>query len=131
MFALSRDIGIDLGTASVLVYMKDEGIVLNEPSVVAIDRNTDKILAVGDEAKRMVGRTPGDIVAVRPMSAGVISDYDITEKMLKYFIQKACGGGIIMRPRIMICIPSEVTQVQKRAVIDAAVHAGARRAFFD
>lgn len=129
MFALSRDIGIDLGTASVLVYMKDEGIVLNEPSVVAIDRNTDKILAVGDEAKRMVGRTPGDIVAVRPMSAGVISDYDITEKMLKYFIQKACGGGIIMRPRIMICIPSEVTQVQKRAVIDAAVHAGARRAF--
>ncbi|MFU0782547.1 MAG: Cell shape-determining ATPase MreB, actin-like superfamily [Thermoanaerobacterium thermosaccharolyticum] len=129
MFALSRDIGIDLGTASVLVYMKDEGIVLNEPSVVAIDRNTDKILAVGDEAKRMVGRTPGDIIAVRPMSAGVISDYDITEKMLKYFIQKACGGGIIMRPRIMICIPSEVTQVQKRAVIDAAVHAGARRAF--
>ncbi|MCP2238924.1 rod shape-determining protein [Thermoanaerobacterium thermosaccharolyticum] len=129
MFALSRDIGIDLGTASVLVYMKDEGIVLNEPSVVAIDRNTDKILAVGDEAKRMIGRTPGDIVAVRPMSAGVISDYDITEKMLKYFIQKACGGGIIMRPRIMICIPSEVTQVQKRAVIDAAVHAGARRAF--
>ncbi|MBP2072466.1 rod shape-determining protein [Thermoanaerobacterium butyriciformans] len=129
MFALSRDIGIDLGTASVLVYMKDEGIVLNEPSVVAIDRNTDKILAVGDEAKRMVGRTPGDIVAVRPMSAGVISDYDMTEKMLKYFIQKACGGGIIMRPRIMICIPSEVTQVQKRAVIDAAVHAGARRAF--
>ncbi|MBE0068650.1 rod shape-determining protein [Thermoanaerobacterium thermosaccharolyticum] len=129
MFALSRDIGIDLGTASVLVYMKDEGIVLNEPSVVAIDRNTDKILAVGDEAKRMIGRTPGDIVAVRPMSAGVISDYDITEKMLKYFIQKACGGGIIMRPRIMICVPSEVTQVQKRAVIDAAVHAGARRAF--
>lgn len=129
MFALSRDIGIDLGTASVLVYMKDEGIVLNEPSVVAIDRNTDKILAVGDEAKRMVGRTPGDIIAVRPMSAGVISDYDITEKMLKYFIQKACGGGIIMRPRIMICVPSEVTQVQKRAVIDAAVHAGARRAF--
>lgn len=129
MFALSRDIGIDLGTASVLVYMKDEGIVLNEPSVVAIDRNTDKILAVGDEAKRMIGRTPGDIVAVRPMSAGVISDYDMTEKMLKYFIQKACGGGIIMRPRIMICIPSEVTQVQKRAVIDAAVHAGARRAF--
>ncbi|MEG6567079.1 rod shape-determining protein [Thermoanaerobacterium saccharolyticum] len=129
MFALSKDIGIDLGTASVLVYMKDEGIVLNEPSVVAIDRNTGKVLAIGDEAKRMVGRTPGDIIAVRPMSAGVISDYDITEKMLRYFIQKACGGGIIMRPRIMICIPSEVTQVQKRAVIDAAVHAGARRAF--
>ncbi|SNX53536.1 rod shape-determining protein [Thermoanaerobacterium sp. RBIITD] len=129
MFALSKDIGIDLGTASVLVYMKDKGIVLNEPSVVAIDRNTGKVLAVGDEAKRMVGRTPGDIIAVRPMRAGVISDYDITEKMLKYFISKACGGGIIMRPRIMICIPSEVTQVQKRAVIDAAIQAGARRAF--
>lgn len=129
MFALSKDIGIDLGTASVLVYMKDKGIILYEPSVVAIDRNSNKILAVGSDARRMIGKTPGDIVAIRPMRAGVISNFDVTERMLKHFISKACGSGIIMRPRIMICVPSEITQVQKRAVIDAAIGAGARKAF--
>ncbi|MDI6605402.1 MAG: rod shape-determining protein MreB [Thermoanaerobacteraceae bacterium] len=130
MFAFSKDIGIDLGTASVLVYMKNKGIVLKEPSVVAIDRNTNNILAVGDDAKRMVGRTPGDILAVRPMRAGVISNYDITEKMLKHFITKACGGGIIMKPNVLLCMPSEATQVQKRAVIDASIQAGARKVYF-
>ncbi|QSZ27695.1 rod shape-determining protein MreB [Aceticella autotrophica] len=130
MFAFSKDIGIDLGTASVLVYMKNKGIVLKEPSVVAIDRNTNNILAVGDDAKRMVGRTPGDILAVRPMRAGVISNYDITEKMLKHFITKACGGGIIMKPNVLLCMPSEATQVQKRAVIDATIQAGARKVYF-
>ncbi|ERM92642.1 rod shape-determining protein Mbl [Caldanaerobacter subterraneus subsp. yonseiensis KB-1] len=129
MFAISKDIGIDLGTASVLVYVRGEGIVLNEPSVVAIDRNTNKILAVGEEAQRMVGRTPGNILAIKPLRAGVISDYDITEKMLRYFINKACGSRFLIRPRIMICIPSGVTQVEKRAVIDAALQAGARKAY--
>lgn len=129
MFALAKDIGIDLGTASVLVYIKGEGIVLKEPSVVAIDRNTNKVLAVGDDARRMVGRTPGNILAIRPMRAGVISDYDITEKMLRYFINKACGGRFILRPRIMICVPSGVTEVEKRAVVDAAEQAGARKAY--
>lgn len=129
MFALAKDIGIDLGTASVLVYIKGEGIVLKEPSVVAIDRNTNKVLAVGDDARRMVGRTPGNILAIRPMRAGVISDYDITEKMLRYFINKACGGRFVFRPRIMICVPSGVTEVEKRAVVDAAEQAGARRAY--
>lgn len=129
MFAISKDIGIDLGTASVLVYIKGEGIVLKEPSVVAIDRNTNKILAVGEEAQRMVGRTPGNILAMKPMRAGVISDYDVTEKMLRYFINKACGGRFLLRPKIMICIPSGVTQVEKRAVIDAALQAGARKAY--
>ncbi|HCD08882.1 MAG: MreB/Mrl family cell shape determining protein [Thermoanaerobacter thermocopriae] len=129
MFAISKDIGIDLGTASVLVYIKGEGIVLKEPSVVAIDRNTNKILAVGEEAQRMVGRTPGNILAIKPLRAGVISDYDVTEKMLRYFINKACGGRFLLRPKIMICIPSGVTQVEKRAVIDAALQAGARKAY--
>lgn len=129
MFAIAKDIGIDLGTASVLVYIKKEGIVLKEPSVVAIDRNTNKILAVGDDAQRMVGRTPGNILAMRPMKAGVISDYDITEKMLRYFINKACGSRFIFRPRVMICVPSGVTEVEKRAVVDAAVQAGARKAY--
>jgi rod shape-determining protein MreB len=130
MFAFSKDIGIDLGTASVLVYMKNKGIVLKEPSVVAIDRNTNNMLAVGDDAKRMVGRTPGDILAVRPMRVGVISNYDITEKMLKHFITKACGGGIIMKPNVLLCMPSGATQVQKRAVIDASIQAGARKVYF-
>jgi len=102
------DIGIDLGTASVLVYIKGKGIVINEPSVVAIDINTNKILEVGEEARKMLGRTPGNIVAIRPLRDGVISDFDITEKMLKYFIKKAVGNSII-KPRVIICVPSGVT----------------------
>ena len=131
VLGLGMDIGIDLGTATVLVYIKGKGIVLREPSVVAIDKNTNKILAVGEEARRMLGRTPGNIVAVRPLREGVISDYDITEKMLKYFINKVCGNRILrmFRPRIMVCVPSGVTEVERRAVIDAATQAGARRTY--
>ncbi|MCS4471468.1 rod shape-determining protein [Clostridium botulinum] len=121
--------GIDLGTATVLVYMKGKGVILNEPSVVAIDRNKNKVLAVGQEAREMIGRTPGNIVAIRPMRDGVISDYDITEKMLKYFIGKACGKKKISAPRVVICIPSEATEVEKRAVMDAARNAGAKKVF--
>ena len=121
-----QDIGIDLGTASVLVYIKGKGIVLREPSVVAIDRNTNKILAVGEDARLMLGRTPGNIVAIRPLREGVISDYDITEKMLRYFIDKAIGRRRIFKPRMVVCVPSGVTEVEKRAVIDAANNAGAR-----
>lgn len=121
-----QDIGIDLGTASVLVYIKGKGIVLREPSVVALDRNTNKILAVGEEARLMLGRTPGNIVAIRPLREGVISDYDITEKMLRYFIDKAIGRRRIIKPRMVVCVPSGVTEVEKRAVIDAANNAGAR-----
>lgn len=121
-----QDIGIDLGTASVLVYIKGKGIVLREPSVVALDRNTNKILAVGEEARLMLGRTPGNIVAIRPLKEGVISDYDITEKMLRYFIDKAIGRRRIVKPRMVVCVPSGVTEVEKRAVIDAANNAGAR-----
>ncbi|WP_170138173.1 rod shape-determining protein MreB [Anaerobacterium chartisolvens] len=126
-----QDIGIDLGTATVLVYIKGKGIVLREPSVVAIDKNTNKLLAVGEEARRMLGRTPGNIVAIRPLREGVISDYDITERMLKYFINKVCGTRFfkIFKPRIMVCVPSGVTEVEKRAVIDAAVQAGARKTY--
>jgi len=121
-----QDIGIDMGTASVLVYIKGKGIVLREPSVVAIDRNTNKILAVGEEARLMLGRTPGNIVAIRPLREGVISDYDITEKMLRYFIDKAIGRRRLIKPRMVVCVPSGVTEVEKRAVIDAANNAGAR-----
>ncbi|HPL99498.1 MAG TPA: rod shape-determining protein [Bacillota bacterium] len=121
-----QDIGIDLGTASVVVYIKGKGIVLREPSVVAIDRNTNKILAVGEEARLMLGRTPGNIVEIRPLREGVISDYDITEKMLRYFIDKAIGRRRIIKPRMVVCVPSGVTEVEKRAVIDAANNAGAR-----
>lgn len=120
------DIGIDLGTASVLVYIKGKGVVLKEPSVVAIDRNTNKIKAVGNEARSMLGRTPGNIVAIRPLKQGVISDYTITEKMLKYFIEKAVGKRLLRKPRISICVPSGVTEVEKRAVEDATYQAGAR-----
>lgn len=123
-----QDIGIDLGTATILVYVKGKGIVLREPSVVAIDKNTNEVLAVGQEARRMLGRTPGNIVAIRPLKDGVISDYSITEKMLKYFISKVCGK-FVFSPKIMICIPSCVTEVEKKAVIDAATHAGARKVF--
>ncbi|MGI6777386.1 MAG: rod shape-determining protein [Acetivibrionales bacterium] len=126
-----QDIGIDLGTATVLVYIKGKGIVLREPSVVALDKNTDKILAVGEEARRMLGRTPGNIVAIRPLRDGVISDYNITERMLKHFINKVCGNKAfrLFKPRIMVCVPSGVTEVERRAVIDAAIQAGARKTY--
>ena len=122
---LSTDIGIDLGTASILVYIKGKGVVLKEPSVVAFDRDTNKIKAIGEEARLTLGRTPGNIVATRPLKDGVISDYTVTEKMLKYFINRVCGK-FVFAPRIMICIPSQVTEVEKQAVIDAASQAGAR-----
>ncbi|MDD2573937.1 MAG: rod shape-determining protein [Firmicutes bacterium] len=129
MFDLNVEMGIDLGTASVLVYVKKKGVVLNEPAVVAIDKNTDKILAVGEEARQMLGRTPGNIVAIRPLREGVISDFEVTERMLKYFIQKTCGNRRVLKPRVVICVPSGVTQVEKRAVIDAANQAGSRKTF--
>jgi len=125
---LRMDIGIDLGTASVLVYIKGKGIVINEPSVVAIDINTNKILEVGEEARKMLGRTPGNIVAIRPLRDGVISDFDITEKMLKYFIKKAVGTSII-KPMVIICVPSGVTEVEKRAVLEASNNAGAKKTY--
>ena len=123
-----QDIGIDLGTATVIAYVKGKGIVLREPSVVAVNNNTKEVLAVGHEARRMLGRTPGNIVATRPLRDGVISDYTVTEKMLKYFIGKI-GGRFLFAPRIMICIPSQVTEVEKKAVIDAASNAGARKVY--
>ncbi len=123
---LATDIGIDLGTASILVYVKGKGVVLKEPSVVAFDRDTNKIKAIGAEARLMIGRTPGNIVAVRPLRQGVISDYTVTEKMLKYFIQKAIGKRIFKKPIISVCVPSGVTEVEKKAVEDATYQAGAR-----
>ena len=128
MFKYGQDIGIDLGTATVIAYAKSKGIVLREPSVVAVDNNTGEVLAVGKEARRMLGRTPGNIVATRPLRDGVISNYTVTEKMLKYFINRVCGK-FIFAPRIMICIPSQVTEVEKKAVIDAASQAGARKVY--
>ena len=122
----ASEVGIDLGTANVLVYIKGKGIVLNEPSVVAINNDTDEILAVGEEARQMLGRTPANIVAVRPLREGVISDYDITERMLKYFIRKTCGSGRFFKPKIMVCVPSGVTEVEKRAVREAATQAGGK-----
>ena len=119
MCSLAKDIGIDLGTASVLVYIKGKGVVLNEPSVVAIDKNTGRLLKVGAEAQAMLGRTPGNIVAIRPLRDGVISDYDMTERMLKEFIRKVTGGFHLFPPRIMVCVPSGITEVEERAVIDA------------
>jgi rod shape-determining protein MreB len=126
MFA--RDIGIDLGTASVLVYVKDKGIVLREPSVVSIDKNTGKLLKVGQEAQEMLGRTPGNIIAIRPLRDGVISDYDMTERMLREFIRKVAPIRLF-KPRVMICVPSGITEVEERAVIDAGIQAGARRVY--
>ena len=122
----SGDIGIDLGTANTLVYVKGQGVVLCEPSVVAIDRNTHQVLAVGEEAKRMLGRTPGNIVAIRPMKDGVIADFDITEAMLRYFIRKVHRGSRLISPRVVIAVPSGITEVEKRAVKDSAERAGAR-----
>ena len=123
----SKNIGIDLGTANTLVYVDGKGIVLNEPSVVAKNTQTEEVIAVGEEARDMIGRTPTNIVAIRPMKDGVIADYDTTAAMLKYFMQKALGNG--SHPQVMICVPSGVTEVEKRAVIDAAKVAGARDAF--
>ena len=126
---LSHDMGIDLGTANTLVHIKGKGIVLHEPSVVAIKSDTGDVLAVGDEAKRMIGRTPGSIVAIRPMKDGVIADFDVTQAMLKYFIRKAMNTKSFVRPRVVVGVPSGVTEVEKRAVIDAAQQAGAREAY--
>ena len=120
------DIGIDLGTTNILVYAKGKGVVLKEPSVVAYDKDADKIKAIGEEARQMIGRTPGNITAIRPIRKGVISDYWITERMLKYFIQKAMGRRMFRKPRINICVPSGVTAVEKRAVEEATYQAGAR-----
>ena len=126
--SMAKDIGIDLGTASVLVYVKGKGIVLNEPSVVAMDKTTGKLLKVGAEAQAMLGRTPGNIIAIRPLREGVISDYDMTERMLKEFIHKVAGVSFF-KPRVIICVPSGITEVEERAVIDAGIQAGARKVY--
>ena len=128
MFGLSKDMGIDLGTANTLVYVQGKGIVLQEPSVVAIERDSNRVLAVGAEAREMVGRTPGNIIAVRPMKDGVIADFDVTERMLRHFIAKASRRRGIFRPRVVVAVPSGVTEVEKRAVIDATLSAGAKDA---
>ena len=120
------DLAIDLGTATVLVYVKGKGVILKEPSVVAINRNNNNLLAVGEEARKMLGRTPGNIVALRPLKDGVISDYDVTQKMLKEFIRKACGTRSIRAPKVIVCVPSQATEVERRAVIDAAANSGAK-----
>ncbi len=126
---LGRDMAVDLGTATTLVHVKNRGIVLVEPSVVAIDKNGGKILAVGSEAKRMLGRTPGNIVAIRPLRDGVIADFDVTEAMLRYFIQRVHKRKFAVKPRVVVCVPSGVTEVEKRAVFEATLQAGARAAF--
>lgn len=127
-----QDIGIDLGTSSILMYVKGRGIVAKEPSVVAIDRETDKLMVVGNEAREMLGRTPDNIVAVKPLKEGVISDYAVTERMLKYFIQRVANSGVLssfLKPRTVICVPSGITEVEERAVIDAATQAGAGQVY--
>src|SRR5512136_2345466 len=125
----SNDIGIDLGTANSVVYVRDRGIVLREPSVVAIQAGTNRVLAVGEEAKKMLGRTPGNIVAIRPLKAGVIADFEITEAMLRYFIRKVHNRRMMVRPRVIVAVPSGITEVEKRAVKDSATHAGAREVY--
>ncbi|RAK20413.1 rod shape-determining protein MreB [Anoxybacillus vitaminiphilus] len=129
MFA--RDIGIDLGTANVLIYVKGKGIVLNEPSVVAIDKNTNRVLAVGEEARRMVGRTPGNIVAIRPLKDGVIADFDITEAMLKHFLNKLNLKGFLAKPRILICCPTNITSVERKAIKEAAEKSGGKKVYLE
>ena len=126
MFSFSKDIGIDLGTANTLVCLKGKGIILREPSVVAVDIRNDSVLAVGSQAKDMIGRTPGSIVAVRPLKDGVIADFKITAKMLQHFIRKAVKPGIFSKPRVIICMPTGVTEVERKAVEDAAYEAGAK-----
>lgn len=129
MGMFSKDIGIDLGTANTLVHVKGKGIVVREPSVVAINIKSNEILAVGDHAKSMIGRTPGNIVAIRPMKDGVIADFDVTQSMLKYFIKRAMSAGMFSKPRVVICVPSGVTEVEKRAVEEATLQAGAKEAY--
>ncbi len=126
---MATEVGIDLGTANVLVYIKNKGIVLNEPSVVAVNRDTDEILAIGEEARQMLGRTPANIIAAKPLKDGVVSDYDITERMLQYFIRKTCGSSRFFKPVIMVCVPSGVTEVEKRAVKEAATEAGGKEVY--
>lgn len=128
MFGMSTSVGIDLGTANVLVYVKGKGIVLREPSVVTINKEDDSILAIGEEAREMIGRTPGNIVAIRPLRDGVIADYDMTEAMIRHFLEKVVGRSFLFRPRVMICVPTGVTVVEKRAVQEAAEQAGAKTA---
>ena len=125
----TRDIGIDLGTANTLVHLKGKGIVLREPSVVAINNYTGDVLSVGLDAKNMIGRTPGNITAIRPMKDGVIADFQVTQGMLKYFIRKVTGNNRLVRPRVVVCVPSGVTEVEKRAVTDATLQAGAKEAY--
>ncbi len=129
MFGLNKRVGIDLGTANSLVYLAGEGIVLNEPTVVAITTDDNRVLAVGNEAKEMLGRTPGNIIASRPMKDGVIADYVITEAMIRYFLDKVCGSSRIFKPEVMVCAPAGVTSVEKRAILDATLSAGAKTAF--
>jgi len=124
-----NDVGIDLGTASVLVYVKNKGIVLREPSVVAVEKLSGQILAIGEEARKMLGRTPGNIIALRPLRDGVISNYDITERLLHHFLKKVVGTHIFFKPRVVVCVPSGVTEVEKRSVIDATEEAGARHTY--
>lgn len=128
---LAKDIGIDLGTANVLIHVKGKGIVLNEPSVVAIDKNTNKVLAVGEEARQMVGRTPSNIVAIRPLKDGVIADFDITESMLKYFINKLNVKGFLSKPRILICCPTNITSVEQKAIREAAEKSGGKTIYLE
>ncbi|MDM5332363.1 rod shape-determining protein [Ureibacillus composti] len=127
----SKDIGIDLGTANVLIYVKGKGIVLNEPSVVAIDKKTNKVLAVGEEARQMVGRTPGNIVAIRPLKDGVIADFDVTEAMLKYFVNKLDLKGFLTKPRILICCPTNITSVEQKAIREAAEKSGGKKVYLE
>lgn len=127
MFGMSMSVGIDLGTANILVYVKNKGIVLREPSVVAVDKDTDKILAIGEEARDMIGRTPGNIVAIRPLRDGVIADYEMTESMIRHFLEKVIGRSFLFRPKVMICVPTGVNAVEKRAVQEAAEQAGAKK----
>jgi rod shape-determining protein MreB len=129
MFA--KDIGIDLGTANVLIHVKGKGIVLNEPSVVAIDKNTNKVLAVGEEARRMVGRTPGNIVAIRPLKDGVIADFDVTEAMLRHFITKLNVKGFLSKPRILVCCPTNITSVEQKAIREAAEKSGGKKIYLE
>ncbi|NLU52853.1 MAG: rod shape-determining protein [Clostridiaceae bacterium] len=129
MALFTKEIGIDLGTANTLVYVKGKGIILREPSVVAVNNHTGQVMAVGLEAKEMIGRTPGYITAIRPLKDGVIADFEITQSMLKYFIRKAIGNNPMARPRVIICVPSGVTEVEKRAVVDSALSAGAKEAY--
>ncbi|MCM3545944.1 rod shape-determining protein [Priestia megaterium] len=128
---LAKDIGIDLGTANVLIHVKDKGIVLNEPSVVAIDKNTNRVLAVGEEARRMVGRTPSNIIAIRPLKDGVIADFEITESMLKHFINKLNVKGFLSKPRILICCPTNITSVEQKAIREAAEKSGGKTIYLE